>query len=74
MSDSRRLPLVTKENPWVSMATPVLWTCSSMYLNTKERKDERPKSYFTSFCKSTVQTKDFMILLDNLACMTGAIS
>ena len=29
--DSRFLPEVTKENPWVSMATPVLWTCSSMY-------------------------------------------
>ena len=25
------LPEVTKEKPWVSMATPVLCTCSSMY-------------------------------------------
>ena len=30
--DSRFLPLVTKENPWVSMATPVFCTCSSTYL------------------------------------------
>ena len=28
--------LVTNENPWVSMATPVLWTCSSMYQLMKD--------------------------------------
>lgn len=30
--DSLLRPLVTKLNPWVSMATPVRWTCSSTYL------------------------------------------
>ena len=30
--DSRFFPLVTKANPWVSIATPVRWTCSSIYL------------------------------------------
>ncbi len=30
------LPEVTKLNPWVSMATPVRWTCSSTYQLIKE--------------------------------------
>ena len=30
--DSRLFPLVTSVNPWVSIATAVFWTCSSMYL------------------------------------------
>ena len=29
--DSLRRPEVTKEKPWVSIATPVRCTCSSMY-------------------------------------------
>ncbi len=32
VSDSLLRPLVTNVNPWVSIATPVLWTCSSTYL------------------------------------------
>ena len=35
VSDSRFFPLVTKVNPWVSIATPVRWTCSSIYLKRK---------------------------------------
>ena len=38
VSDSRFLPLVTKVNPWVSMATPVLWTCSSTYLSKHTKR------------------------------------
>ena len=34
--------LVTNENPWVSMATPVLWTCSSMY---QLMKDDLPAEW-----------------------------
>ena len=32
VSDSRLRPEVTNVKPCVSMATPVRWTCSSMYL------------------------------------------
>ena len=32
VSDSLRFPLVTRANPWVSMATAVFCTCSSTYL------------------------------------------
>lgn len=38
VSDSRLRPLVTNEKPCVSMATPVRWTCSSMYLKKKHFK------------------------------------
>ena len=47
--DSRFLPLVTKVNPWVSIATPVLWTCSSMYLLTIEKK-----IFFQSFTEKKI--------------------
>lgn len=33
--DSLLRPLVTKLKPWVSMATPVRWMCSSTYLHNK---------------------------------------
>lgn len=33
--DSRLRPLVTKLKPWVSMATPVRWICSSTYLTER---------------------------------------
>lgn len=38
--DSRLRPLVTKLNPWVSIATPVRWTCSSMYLQNTVYKSK----------------------------------
>jgi hypothetical protein len=40
---SRLRPEVTKENPWVSIATPVLCTCSSMY---QLMKDDLPAEWF----------------------------
>jgi hypothetical protein len=36
MEEPYLLPEVTKLNPWVSMATPVRWTCSSTYQLIKE--------------------------------------
>jgi hypothetical protein len=36
MEEPHLLPEVTKLNPWVSMATPVRWTCSSTYQLIKE--------------------------------------
>ncbi len=37
--DSLLRPLVTKLKPWVSIATPVRWMCSSTYL-TKKKKEK----------------------------------
>lgn len=36
--DSLLRPLVTKLKPWVSMATPVRWICSSTYLPDDEKE------------------------------------
>jgi hypothetical protein len=36
MEEPYLLPEVTKLKPWVSMATPVRWTCSSTYQLIKE--------------------------------------
>lgn len=45
MSDSRFRPLVMKEKPWVSIATPVLWTCSSTYLKKQKEKMFKYKNH-----------------------------
>jgi len=39
VKDSRLRPLVTNVNPWVSIATPVFWTCSSTYLQNQSRSE-----------------------------------
>jgi hypothetical protein len=49
------LPEVTKLKPWVSMATPVLWTCSSMYQLMKE---DLPAEWFPG--------RRHMMVIDNI--------
>ena len=53
--DSRFRPLVTNVNPCVSMATPVLCTCSSMYLFTKLN------IFLAAFYKDINQYRPFLL-------------
>ena len=41
MRDSLLRPLVTKLKPWVSIATPVRWMCSSTYLTKKTKQNKK---------------------------------
>jgi hypothetical protein len=52
MEEPYLLPEVTKLNPWVSMATPVRWTCSSTYQLIKE---DFPAEWFPEVTEKLVK-------------------
>lgn len=55
--DSLLRPLVTKLKPWVSIATPVRWMCSSTYLTEKDGRN----IFVSKSVRSTVQSNQFKL-------------